>query len=102
MRPSPRPFTQPDLTDGRGYAHPALAAIKAMARGEARPEQQKAALDFIIERLAATYDLSFRPDEFGGDRDTCFAEGRRFVGMTMQRIITLPIDLLSPPTKVDA
>lgn len=37
------------------------------------------ALRWIIETAAGTYDMSFRagPD---GERETTFAEGRRFVG----------------------
>lgn len=54
-----------------------VAAIQALSRGEATPDQQKRALDWIITS-AGTYDLSYRPSS---DRDTAFAEGRRFVGL---------------------
>lgn len=52
-------------------------AIQALMRGEAEPHQQQRALTYIIEKLCGTYDMSYRPS---GDRDTCFAEGKRFVG----------------------
>jgi hypothetical protein len=53
------------------------SAIQALMSGNAQPHQQKRALAYIIESLCGTYDMSFRPT---GDRDTCFAEGKRFVG----------------------
>lgn len=59
------------------------AAIRALARGDATPEQQTRALTFIVEALCGTYDLSFRPNS---ERDTCFAEGRRFVGLQVVKL----------------
>lgn len=53
-------------------------AIQALARGDATADQQKRALDYIINNIAGTYDLSYRPDS---DRDSAFAEGKRFVGL---------------------
>lgn len=52
-------------------------ALQALMRGEAEPHQQQRAMRYIVESLAATYDMSFRPKS---ERDTCFAEGKRFVG----------------------
>lgn len=65
-----------------------VGAIQALARGDATPDQQKIALDYIINNLAGTYDLSYRP---GSDRDTAFAEGKRFVGL--QIVTKLKINL---------
>lgn len=85
MRPDPsRPFFV--IPDG-SWDGPTVAALKAMGKGTARPDQQIAALNFIIETLAGTYDLSFRPDDKGGERDSAFAEGRRFVGLQLRRVI---------------
>lgn len=58
-------------------------AIQALLRGEAMPHQQQRALTYIIETLCGTYDMSFRP---AGDRDTCFAEGKRFVGNQLVKL----------------
>ena len=63
-------------------------AIKALAAGNASEPQQKRALDWIINTLCGTYDLSYRPGETG-DRDTAFAEGKRFVGMQLVTQIKL-------------
>jgi len=55
-------------------------AIKALAAGNAHGEQQMMALIWIINELCGTYDLSYRP---ASDRDTAFAEGKRFVGLQL-------------------
>jgi hypothetical protein len=57
-------------------------AIQALARGDASPEQQKRALQWIVEVGAMTY----QDTQMDSDRDTAFANGRRFVGL---RIISL-------------
>lgn len=70
---------KPDASPWRPFDwEPAdVAAIQALARGDATPDQQKRALDWIITS-AGTYDLSYRPNS---DRDTAFAEGKRHVGL---------------------
>lgn len=94
-------MSKPDLTrafavipDGQ-WPSPIVAALKAMGRGEARPDQQITAMNFIIENLAGTYDLSFRPDDKGGERDTAFAEGRKYVGLQLRRVIAQPFETLT-------
>lgn len=56
---------------------PLVAALKALGRGEASPDQQKRALDWIVNEAAGTYDMTFHPED---DRATAFAEGKRHVG----------------------
>lgn len=56
------------------------AALQALARGNATTIQQKRAITWIIETAAATYGTSYRKGGPEGDRETVFAEGRRFVG----------------------
>ena len=63
-------------------------AIRAMAVGEATPDQQSRALKFIVETLCATYDLSYRET----DRDTAFVEGRRFVGTQIVKHTRLDLE----------
>ncbi len=58
-------------------------AIQALLRGEAQAHQQQRALAYIIETLCGTYDMSFRPTS---ERDTCFAEGKRFVGNQLVKL----------------
>lgn len=61
-------------------------AVKALAAGVANDGQQQRALKWIIETLCGTYDLSYRPIS---DRDTTFAEGKRFVGMQIVKQLHL-------------
>lgn len=70
--PSSKPYVPPQWEPAD------VAAIQALQRGDASPDQQRRALDYIIINLAGTYDLSYRPDS---DRDSAFAEGKRFVGL---------------------
>lgn len=63
-----------------------VAAIQALVRGDASPEQQRRAVDYIINDIAGTYDMSYRPDS---ERDSVFAEGKRFVGLQIVKAIKL-------------
>lgn len=93
MKPDPsRAFAV--VPDGQ-WDGPVVSALKALGGGKARPDQQITALNYIIEALAGTYDLSFRPDDKGGERDTAFAEGRRFVGLQLRRVISTPFETLT-------
>lgn len=68
-------------------------AIQALAAGKASEEQQRAAFRWIVEEVCGTYDLSYRrgPD---GDRDTVFAEGKRFVGQQVVKLTKINLQLL--------
>lgn len=71
-----------------------LASVKAVAAGGPTETQCKIAMNFIINTLCQTHDLSYRPDGFGGERDTAFAEGKRFVGLMLCRMIEQPAEKL--------
>ena len=73
-----------------------IGAIQAVARGTAEPHQQMRALRWIVEAACGTYDLSFRPES---DRDTAFAEGRRFVGLQIVKLskLNLPAPAAGQP-----
>lgn len=64
-------------------------ALRALNTGAASPEQQKAALQFIVEELACTYDLSYRPDS---PHNTSFAEGKRSVGLQLVALLKQPMN----------
>ena len=66
-----------------------VAAIQALQRGDATEDQQKRALRYVIEVLCGTYDLQFRPGGPEGDRNTCFAAGKAFVGQQMVKMLHL-------------
>lgn len=70
-------------------------AIKRLNEGDATPEQQKAALYAILYKIAQVDDQSFRSDDHGGVRDTAFAEGKRFVGLQVKKLLAVPLDILT-------
>jgi hypothetical protein len=63
-----------------------VAALQALAQGTATADQQKWALDWIIIQAAGTYNLSF---DTASERGTAFAEGRRFVGLQIVKMLKL-------------
>lgn len=71
------------------------AAIRAVNDGVATPEQQRLALTTIIEEICGYYDLSYRPS----DRDTAFAEGKRFVGAQIVKLTKLNINRINKAIK---
>lgn len=76
------------------YSEFDVASIQACVKGEATPAQQKHAIDYIINQCCNTYDLSFRPGGEVGRRDTDFAEGRRFVGLQIVKMINVSLSKL--------
>lgn len=73
-----------------------VGAIQALAAGEATPEQQKRALTWIVERACDTYGMSYRPDS---DRDTTFAEGKRYVGLQVVKMTKLNLAAIKQAKK---
>lgn len=63
---------------------PDAAALQALVRGDANPDQQQRALKYVIETLCGTYDMSFRS---GKPDETAFAEGKRFVGLQLVKLV---------------
>jgi hypothetical protein len=66
------------------YDIPTIVSIQSLARGDASEQQQKDAINWLINVAAGTYNTSFSPD---GDRQTSFAEGRRFVGQQIVKLL---------------
>lgn len=64
-------------------------AVKALARGDATPEQQRRALDWIIREACATYEFAFHPG--ADDRETNLALGRQMVGQQIVKLINLDL-----------
>jgi len=62
------------------------SALQALTRGEASPEQQRRALDWIVKVGAGTYNVSFMP---GQADSTAFAEGRRYVGLQIVKLLAV-------------
>lgn len=70
------------------------AALQALSQGTATPEQQKAALAWFINTASRYYDASYRPGGHEGDRDTAFAEGRRFAGGQTVKMLKINLNAL--------
>lgn len=58
-------------------------AIQLLAKGECPPHLQINFLRWLINDVCRTTDQSYRSDS---DRDTVFAEGKRFVGNTLLKM----------------
>lgn len=81
MSNQPPPFTPAvwDIAD--------VAAVQACVNGTATAEQQKRAMQWIINQAATTYDFEYRTD----GRDHAFASGRRFVGLQINKLLLLSV-----------
>lgn len=75
------------------YKKADVAAIQCVAAGTANEGQQVQAMKFIIENLGMTYDMTWFPG-IEGVRDTDFANGRRFVGLQLVKLIKLKLGQL--------
>lgn len=70
-----------------------VAAVQAVALGNASEGQQKRAIKWIIDQ-SGTHDLPYRPDE----RDTAFACGMMHVGKQIIRLINGDLEQLKRDT----
>ena len=77
------------------YDYADVVAVRALAAGEADAAQQQRALNWMINTAAGAYEISFRSDGQGGVRETAFAEGRRFVGLQLVKLINMPPALVA-------
>lgn len=76
------PYWEPDaqwLTKYKSY----IAAVKAVFEGTATADQQRRALDFILEEFCERNISHFFPNQ----RDTDFALGKKFVGDMIAQVI---------------
>jgi len=83
-RPKCDPWMPPDYDDGVVYA------VRALGEGKANDGQQKLLWDWLMYVTAASEawaDLSFRPGGPESERATAFAEGKRFVGLQMRKML---------------
>lgn len=74
---------------------PFVYALKALHEGKATDEQQKLILKEMTN-LTGYYDLSYRPDS---DRNTAFAEGKRFIGAQIAKMVNLSPSLIEQSKK---
>jgi len=67
------PLARPDYTEAD------IQAVSAVEDGRATPEQQKRCIRWLIQAMG-TYDVSYRNVGPDPERDTIFAEGKRYAG----------------------
>ncbi|MGE0151771.1 MAG: hypothetical protein AB7R90_04085 [Reyranellaceae bacterium] len=68
-----------------------VAALQALARGVANEGQQKRALNYIVNVLGMTYEHTYFP---ASERDSCHAQGRRYVGLQIVKLVNMPAHLV--------
>jgi hypothetical protein len=73
-----------------------VAALKALQRGNASEQQQRHALQFIVNRACGTYEMTFCPGE-DGRRASDFAEGKRRVGLLLVGLLAADIKRFRDP-----
>lgn len=66
-----------------------VAALKAVWNGVADEGQQRRAMEAIIWNIARTGDVTYYPDSLGGERDSSFAQGMRFAGLQLLKLIEI-------------
>lgn len=66
-------------------------ALQALQAGVASPDQQKAALKWIIEGAAGHNDWAYRP---ASERDTNMFLGRQFVAKQIIKLLNLNLSML--------
>lgn len=67
---------------------PDAAAMQALARGDATPDQQLRALKWVIEAAAGTYEHTFVP---GAHDQSTYLEGRRSVGLQVVKLLKVDV-----------
>lgn len=70
------------------------AALQAVASGTANEGQQKRAMAAILH-ICGINNMTWMPDEHGGDRETSFAAGKQHVGFQIRKLVTHPLDVLT-------
>jgi hypothetical protein len=72
------------------YVKADVVALQALAHGTANADQQQRALNWMVNNAAATYEFTYRQN----DRDHAFADGRRFVGQQIIKLLKLKVGML--------
>lgn len=63
-----------------------VSAVQAWAAGTATPDQQKRAYEWVMFHGARVREVTFQPDNAHA---SAFAEGRRFVGLQIAKLLSL-------------
>ena len=73
------------------YGPEIATAFQALMRGDCPGHLQTKAVKFILFDLCGVRDLSYRPGPEGA-RETDFAEGKRFVGLQIGKLLETKVN----------
>ena len=83
-------FVEPPASSPALWEIPEAAAIQALAHGTATADQQRRALEWIVNNACGTYDSEYRSN----DREHAYTSGRRFVGLQIVKLTKLNLGKL--------
>ena len=78
-------FVEPPACAPSPFDIPDASAFQALVRGDATPDQQQRAVNWLLYKATGTYDADYRKDS----RDHAFMAGKRFVGLQVVKLISL-------------
>ena len=87
--PPHAPYNPPQLSSEIVYA------VKAVFSGSANAHQQTEFCRWLIAEVCKKDDMSFRPGGAEGSRDTDFAEGKRFVAISLLKPLNMPPEMVA-------
>ena len=87
-------LSDPRIIDPESFGIAQVAAIQALSKGIATPDQQTAALHFILVGVCKVDDEPYYPNS---DRDTAYACGKRRVGTFVRSLIHADIKKFKNP-----
>ena len=67
--------------------------LQLLNEGNAGPDEQKIALQAIMW-ICGIDDMEYLPIEHGGERDSAFKSGKRFVALQIRRLMNVPLTKL--------
>lgn len=88
---------EPAVDAPAGWDRQIVSAVRAAADGSATPDQQRAAIQWIINAAAAKSAMSFRRDT----HEMAFMEGRRFVAKQIVGILELDMGKVFDAMKIE-
>jgi len=81
---------QPDPFRSADWELADASAIQACVRGQATPEQQQRAINWVVYSACLVDDIEYRTN----DRDHAFASGRRFPALQLRKLLSINVGAL--------
>ena len=87
--PPHAPYNPPKLSSEIVYA------VKALFNGKANEREQGIFTQWLIAEVCRKDDMPWFPGGLEGDRDTSFANGRRFVALSVLKPLNMPPEMVA-------